>query len=78
MDNTNTLATIELDGIDGRGEIFACQEVIDGQSLWVIKVRMPDGTIQDASIAPMESLDDVNQAIEDSWGGGPWDLQFAD
>lgn len=72
------LASIELDNEEGRGSIFAEREMIDGNQRYIIRVELPDGTIEEPAIAPQNGLKAVKEAIEASWGGSnsPWDLQW--
>ena len=74
------IATIELDGTEGRGKIFAELEdsdyYEDGGQAYIIRIELPDGEIEDPAIAPQKTMADVEEAIGLSWGRGPWDLQW--
>jgi hypothetical protein len=73
------IATIELDNGKGRGKIIAKLENNDffqaGGQVFIIYLELPDGTVEQAAVAPQRKMADVENTIEAFWGHG-WDLQW--
>mgnify|MGYP000464516612 CR=1 FL=1 len=62
------LATIELDGVEGRGKLY-----YRNGDIWCI---LPDGTHQETHTGCTE--DEAIDTIAAAWGLPAWDLQWTD
>jgi hypothetical protein len=73
------IASIKLDDLEGRGSIFAELEDTDyyGETTqaYIVRVMLPDGSVVNPSLAPRRTMEEVNDAIEATWGS-ECDLQW--
>lgn len=74
------IATIDLDNEEGRGIVFTELGESDyyenTEQVYIIRVELPNGEIEEPAISPQRTMVDVEKAINASWGSWPWDLEW--
>jgi hypothetical protein len=69
------VASIALDRPDNRRGWIRVGETSEG---WEVDCLTPENDVEPAALQAFETREQAMDAIDASWGRGPWDLQWVD